>query len=343
MMSLEERIGALIQLGRRLQDLDRPELQAIIRESYRRNPWFIPENTRRALTAVRDAFLEEENLRKWLSSYEIPANNLARKVGLVMAGNIPLVGLQDVLAVFVAGHHALIKLSDKDAHLLPFLLGCLAEIDPRTREYFQIVPQLKDFEAVIATGSDNSARYFEAYFGKYPHIIRRNRNGLAVLTGTENREELQALADDVFLYFGLGCRNVAKLYVPEDYSLPSLLEVFDEYEHLLQHNKYRNNFDYNLTLLLLNKEPHLQGKSILLKEDPGFQSRIGMLHYQAYRSREEVQAELQNQRDRIQCLAAAGEWPGLPRVAFGQTQRPSLSDYPDGVDTLAFLLSLNNA
>jgi hypothetical protein len=339
-MTLKERIEALSQLGNHLQGKDE-YLDAIIQRTYYNNLWFTRENQERAIRAIAGEFLNKEKLEAWASRYHIAGNSSGKTVGMVMAGNLPLVGFHDVVCTFIAGHRVKIKLSEKDKFLLPYLLELLTRFNPSAKPYFEIVDMLKGFGAVIATGSDNSARYFEAYFGKYPHIIRRNRNGVAVIDGTESDEELHALGKDVFRYFGLGCRNVSKMYVPVGYDFQRLLESLHDYREIVLHDKYKNNFDYNLALLLLNRTPFYNNGSILLTENPSIASRIAMLHYEFYESTAALESELKSREKEIQCIVAKPGLTDLPVIAFGKTQEPTLEDYPDGVDVMAFLAGLS--
>ena len=232
-----------------------------------------------------------------------------------------------------------IRLSSKDDELFPFVLDTLAAIDPSSRETIALVDTLKDFDAVVATGSNNTNRYFEYYFRSYPKILRRNRNSVAILTGDETPEQLDALADDIFLYFGFGCRNVSKLFVPAGYDVKQLFPVFEKkYKWLHNHNKYMNNYDYNRTLLMLNKTPHLANEFIMLIENAAIPSSIATLHYETWHDDRVVNTQLKHHVADIQCLVAASpdRW-SLPSVAFGQSQKPGLADYADGVDTLGFL------
>lgn len=338
-MELNERLAALVQLGLRLKQDDEYR-EAVIHRAWHHNAWFTKENQRLALESIARHMLDAEKLEQWLKAYTVAEPGQIRTVGLVLAGNIPLVGFHDVLCVFVAGHRAMIKLSDKDPYLLPFLLKRLAEIDPRTRDYFMIVEQLSGFEAVIATGSNNSSRYFTAYFGKYPHIIRRNRNAVAILDGAETDAELLALGQDVFQYFGLGCRNVAKLYVPEGYHFDPLLTALHEYREIVNHTKYKNNFDYNYALFLLNKVAYQANGCVILTENPAIQSHIAGLHYEYYAEEAVLVSQLQAQEEEIQCVMSRKPLDNLETFRFGQAQQPELWDYADGVDTMQFLLAL---
>lgn len=338
-MTLKERLEALAALGRHLRGKDE-YLDALIHRTYFNNLWFTKENQERAIQAIAAEFLDGEKLKNWAADYALTDVPSDKVVGLIMAGNLPLVGFHDLICTFVTGYKAKIKLSDKDKFLLPYLLKLLARFNPAAEAFFEIVERLKDFDAVIATGSDNSTRYFEAYFGKYPHIIRHNRNGIAVLDGSETDEELHALGKDVFRYFGLGCRNVSKLYVPKNYDFQRLLERLNDFQEIILHDKYKNNFDYNIALLILNRTAFMNNGCILLTEDPTIPSRIAMLNYEFYEEKTTLEKELRNRSREIQCIAAR---PGLlnqPLTPFGKTQEPRLADYPDGVDVMAFLGTL---
>lgn len=338
-LPLEVRIQLLIRLGQHLSTTDEL-LDAHIHRTSFHNGWFTKENQKQALEAIRTRFLEETALRNWVNTYNWKEPSSPQTVGIVMAGNIPLVGFHDLLCVFISGHRAVIKLSERDPYVIPYLLQLICKWEARATAYFQFVERLKDYDAVIATGSNNTARYFEAYFSKVPHIIRRNRHGVAVLNGQESADELHALGKDVFRYFGLGCRNVAKLYVPKGYEFDPLLEALHRYNQIINHPKYKNNFDYNYSLLVLNKEPFLVNGCIMLLERPEIQSRIAQLHYSYYKDASSLGAELQAQRDAIQLVVSQNGLPDVPTRAFGAAQEPSLQDYADGVDTLQFLLKL---
>ena len=338
-MKLEDRIAVLDQLGRQLREEDE-FLTALMKRTTFHNGWFTLAAQERALRAVANEFLNGDRLREWVAAYpnlHSPAPRRQQTVGLVLAGNIPLVGLHDIVAVFLAGHGAQIKLSSKDPYVLPYLLRQLVKIDPATEPYFEVVENLHDFDAIIATGSNNSSRYFEAYFGKYPHIIRRNRNAVAVLTGDESREELHRLGDDIFSYFGLGCRNVSKLYVPRDYDFAPLLEELHAWKELQNHTKWKNNFDYNFALLTLNKEAFLHNGAVILREDEGLASHIAGLYYAYYADLGAAAQEIRDRAGEIQLVVARPGTLPLPTFDFGSAQQPALTDYADGVDTLAFL------
>lgn len=340
-MKATARFKALVQLGEQVRADEDGFLAATIKRTAMHNPWFTEENQRQAIDAITEQMLNPDKLRAWWDKYAITEPVQQHRIGLVLAGNLPLVGFHDVLCVFASGHQAVIKLSEKDPYLLPAMLRSLKQVAPDAEQYFSTVEKLSDFDAVIATGSNNSARYFEAYFGRYPHIIRRNRNGIAVLTGEESPEELLALGRDVFDYFGLGCRNVAKLYLPEGYQFEPLLEALHQYRTIVNHTKYKNNFDYNYALYVLNKVAYQANGCVILTENPSLQSPISCLHYEYYSDLAALEANLQQKQDQIQLVVSKHDFSGVPVFPFGEAQQPALDDYADGVDTMAFLLTLS--
>lgn len=331
-MNNTEKIAALVRLRQYLAT-DTPALQTVKEQAFFANGWFTPASINTAVQNICQYFLDEALLLRWLETYPRLGMQAPRTVGIVAAGNIPLVSFHDWLCGFVSGHRVKLKLSSKDSVLMTHLLEKIAEWYPAFAE--QTVPSdmLKNCDAYIATGSNNSARYFEYYFSKFPHIIRRNRTSAALLTGRETEAELQALADDVMMYFGLGCRNVTKVFVPEGYDFTPLLQALEKYDSLMDHHKYKNNYDYNLALMLLNSAAYLTNGSILLRESDSLFSPISVLHYSYYKDAGAMAAGLLANED-LQCLAGHGFTP------FGRTQQPSLTDYADGVDTMAFLEAL---
>ncbi len=340
-IALADRLNALAQLGDQIL-IGNDYLDAVVHRTAHTNSWFTKENQYQALQAIARDMLNKDLLLEWVNRYESTFEPTAQKqVGLVLAGNIPLVGFHDWLAVFVSGHHALVKLSDKDAYLLPGLLHLLGKLDERIPATTQFVEKLSGFDAVIATGSNNSARYFEAYFGKYPHIIRRNRNAVGVLSGKETAEDWEGLAQDIFQFFGLGCRNVSKLYVPEGYTFEPLLEYLHTYNAIVYHEKYKNNFDYQLAMDLLNKAPHLNNGCLILHENEQLASPIATVHFQYYHELKAVEQELEKRQDEIQCVVAREGLLDQPTFPFGKAQHPALWDYADGADTLSFLEALD--
>lgn len=300
------------------------------------NGWFEEVQVRRAIHAISD-WLNEVDLKSWLSQYSW--NDKPKRVAVIMAGNIPLVGFHDFASVLLSGNKILAKLSSDDKHLLPLIGEMLIYLNPEFTERIAFAEsRLDGFDAIIATGSDNSARYFDHYFSKYPNIIRKNRNSVAVLNGEETKESLIALGDDIFAYYGLGCRNVSKIYVPTSYDFKGLFEALYEYKSVVDNKKYANNYDYYRALYLMGANEMLENGFLLLKEDKSIASPISMLHYEFYEDVAKLETELQTQKEQIQCVVSEG---GIVKsFDLGQAQCPALTDYADGVDTMAFLTSL---
>lgn len=332
MTDIPNKILALSRLAGFL-DPANEQLDYYLASAANENAWFTPAFVRFSMDKLAGAFLQEQKLRDWLSAYPALPVPAPKTIGLTMAGNIPMVGFHDLLCVYMSGHRAKVKLSSKDAVLMRMLAERLAEYDPAFSAQIIFAEQLKACDAYIATGSNNTSRYFEAYFAGYPHIIRRNRTSVAVLDGSETREQLGALAVDVFAYFGLGCRNVTQIQVPRGYDFTLLLEAFEPYRHLIDHHRYRNNYDYYLAIYLLNKVPYLSNDFVLLVENALPFSAVSVLHYAYYDDKPALLAALQ-QDENVQCIVAP------EAVPFGQAQSPALADYADGVDTMAFLSAL---
>ncbi|MBL7737629.1 MAG: acyl-CoA reductase [Chitinophagaceae bacterium] len=332
-MILRSRIELLVRLGEYIVS-DEPAWVEAKKKAGHENGWFIPEFVNLATQSVARSFLQKDILEKWAAAYQLPAENKKpTTVGIIMAGNIPLVGFHDLLCVFITGNKAVIKPSSKDDTLIRHLVEKMGSWNDEVRTWILFADILKHCDAYIATGSNNSAGYFEYYFKKYPHIIRRNRTSVAVLSGDETKEELLQLADDVYLYFGLGCRNVTKIYVPKDYDFIPLLKAFDKYNYLADNHKYKNNYDYNLAIHILNKKIYMSNPSILLVEDSSPFSPVSQLHYEFYDNTNELASSLK-QNTSIQCIAGKGFVP------FGQAQHPRIDDYADGADTMDFLARL---
>lgn len=329
-MNLPQRISMLVQLGEWMLSEEEDWLKAK-ENAEMENGWFTPGFIQQAVSHIAHHWLRKESLEQWAKEESTPLEREApRLIGIVMAGNIPLVGFHDWLAVYIAGHRSLIKLSSKDQALFSAILQKLSTWEPQLGTDHRVAERLSGCDAYIATGSNNSSRYFEYYFGKYPHIIRRNRTSVALLGGRETPAQLEALADDVHGYFGLGCRNVTKLYVPEGYDFVPLLDAFKKYAFLADHHKYKNNYDYILALCILNKKYYMTNGSILLLEDTRFFAPVSQLNYEFYSNQNEVVTSLKDHPE-LQCLVGEG---GLP---FGQSQQPALHDYADGVNSLSFL------
>ena len=332
-MDLQQRVVLLKKLGVFLLSGDE-KWASVKRRASHDNAWFIPEFVDHQLRHIAHEFLSGDNLETWIGQYDVPETREAPKnVGIVMAGNIPLAGFHDFLAAFISGHAQTIKPSSKDSVLIRGIVDQLTEWEPRCADYVSFSEMLKNRDAYIATGSNNSGRYFDYYFSKYPHIIRRNRTSVAILTGNETLQDLEKLADDVYLYFGLGCRNVTKIYVPKDYDFLPLLNSFRKYNALSDNHKYQNNYDYQLAILIINKMYYMTNGSVLLQENKSLFSPISQLHYEFYNDISEVSSFLNGNTD-IQCVVSKNDVP------FGLAQQPALNDYADKADTLKFLLEI---
>ena len=341
MVSLEKRIAAFEKLGLEFENAFNNPFSALgqLAETvHAHNGWFTPQNVKFAYKQWAEA-LSKENLIAWVSAYDLnPA--ISKSVGLIMAGNIPMVGLHDLISVLISGNRAQVKLSSKDTVLMRKVIALLLEIEPAFAEYITVEEHImKGFDAVIATGSNNTSRYFDYYFGKYPHIIRQNRTSIAILTGKETVEELRNLGWDIFRYFGLGCRSVTKIFVPKGYDFTQFFESLNPFAFVLENNKYVNNYDYNKSIFLLNRTPHLDNGFLLLQENTGLFTPAAMLYYEEYESLAAAKENLEASKDQIQCVVSIAkeiENSLLP----GDSQSPTLIDYADGVDTLKFLIGL---
>jgi hypothetical protein len=316
------------------------ELNAIIEDEHYYNAWFTPESVAHAVKSIGQ-MLNRADLLTWLSRYDIEQNDGGKKVGLILAGNIPLVGFHDVLCVLITGNHALIKASSQDARLVKYVLTRLVTIEQSFKDQYTFTERLENFDAIIATGSNNTSRYFEFYFSKVPHIIRKNRNSVAVLDGHETKEQLHELGHDIFDYYGLGCRNVSKLLVPKDYDFIPFFEAIEPYNLIINHHKYNNNYDYNKSIYLVNRDKHLDNGFLLVKADERMVSPLAVLFYEEYEDSNSATELLIRESENIQCIVSS-----LPLnvsnqvVNFGKSQQPALWDYADGIDTMDFLTKL---
>ncbi len=331
-MNLVERINLLEKLGHYLVN-NSAELSSIKQKAYEKNKWFTEEFVNLSLQNISSQFLDRSKLEEWVNHYHLDDNIKSQNVGIVMAGNIPLVGFHDFLCVFISGHKQSIKLSEKDSVLMKHLIEKLIAWDNEVEGIVQISDLLKNCEAYIATGSNNSSRYFKYYFGKYPSIIRGNKTSVALLSGKESGGELSLLADDVHTYFGLGCRNVTKLYVPEGYDFIPVLNAFRKYNYFEDHTKYKNNYDYNLALLLMNNKKYMTNENIILLEDDNIFSPVSQLHYTFYTDKNVIPVDL-IKNENVQCIV------GNEFTPFGKSQKPGLFDYADRTDVMEFLLAL---
>lgn len=329
-MHTDDRIKAFALLGKKIAQLSPEEFEQIALRAKAINGWFSEQSIQQALEGI-SYMLNEEKLTEWTSNYQLESVS-PKVVGVVMAGNIPMVGFHDLLCVLITGHFAAIKLSSSDEVLMRQLIDWLIEIEPRIKKNIEIREKLTDTDAVIATGSDNTARYFEYYFRDIPHIIRKNRTSIAILNGNETPEEIKALGKDIFSYYGLGCRNVSKVFTPKGFELTELFPHFEDFQYVIENHKYRNNYDYYKSIFLVNKTPHLDTGFLLVNTSDDLVSPISVLYHQAYEARETLDQLLASQKTKIQCIV--GE-EGTP---FGQTQLPELWDYADDVDTVKFLL-----
>lgn len=336
-MILPERLAAFVKLGEKLKYMDPEQKENLLFRARNSNSWFDERNVTHALNGII-YLLDKQNLVDWLFVYKLEPKS-PKKVGVVMAGNIPLVGFHDFLCVLLAGHHLYAKLSSDDSVLLKLIAQWLIEVEPRFSESIHFVGLLKEADAIIATGSDNTARYFEYYFGQKPHIIRYNRTSLGILAGSETPEDFRGLAEDIFSYYGLGCRNVSKLFVPAGYSFIPFFDAIESFKYILDQNKYQNNYDYNKSILLVNRSPHLDNGFLLLSENENLVSPISVIFYQPYNSPEHLKQLLEEVQEKTQVLVSAKGW--YPdSFSFGQAQCPAVWDYADGVDTMAFLSNL---
>lgn len=344
-MELEKRIETFSELGFILrsavagkQGSFTGRISDLISNQHLKNPWFTPGNMQLAIESIANE-LTKENLLRWTSAY--PALGRTRKpdtIAVIMAGNIPLVGFHDMLSVLITGNKLIARMSSKDIDSVKLITEIIAYVNPSMGQMISLTEsQVSDFDAIIATGSDNSARYFNYYFGKYPHIIRRNRNSVAVIDETETNIELEGLGNDIFSFFGLGCRSVSKIYIPNNYPVARLANAFDKYNTFVSHSKYANNYDFNKALYIVNRNEFIDTGYLLIKEDKLMTSPVSVLHFEYYSSNESLRKELLAESDRIQCIVGHGYLP------FGKSQMPALWDYADGCDTLDFQLKNNFA
>jgi len=335
-MNLDDRINAFVKLGEYFNTNTFSDELFIQVEN--NNPWFVKDNINFSLNQI-SSILTKDNLYNWLSKYpKLKKEKQAKTIAVVTAGNIPLVGFHDFLSVLITGNNILIKLSSKDNLLLKEVAKLLIKIEPKFKNSINFTENImKGFDAIITTGSDNSAKHFQYYFDKYPHIIRKNRNSIAIITGEETKQELENLADDVFMYFGLGCRNVSKIFIPENYDLKNLFEAFTKYEDIIQHNKYANNYDYNRSIYLMNNIKFFEDRHIILKEDINYSSPISVVYYERYKDIEFILSKLKADTDKIQVIIAN---ISEKFIKFGKAQKPDLNDYADNIDTIKFLSGL---
>lgn len=332
---MESKLILLDALGKKFLDKSNDKFSQVKISAERRNRWFTQEFINFALESIAKNFLSKEKIEFWLSKYDLSKLDKTQTIGLILAGNLPLVGFQDIITCFILGVSVKIKLSSKDETLTKFILKELEEIDPNWN--CEIVERLQGFDKVIATGSNNTNRYFEYYFRKVPNLLRNNRNSVAILTGKESDEELFAFADDVFMFFGHGCRNVSRLFLPDGYDITKLFPYFKNYEHLHQHKLYMDNYDYTRTILLMNQTPHFANEFIMLKEENLLQSRLATLNFSFYKSNDDIVHFLKENEQDIQCVVSQNctDWKAF---SFGKAQKPELWDYADNMDVIDFIM-----
>jgi Acyl-CoA reductase (LuxC) len=309
----------------------------LIQLSQSHNGWYTPENVFYAINSWSKA-LSNKNLNEWLSRYSFQ-NTISKNVGIILAGNVPLVGFHDFLTVLITGHKVLVKTSSNDQKLLPFLAKYLISVNENFKDYITFVDgKLENFDAVIATGSNNTARYFEYYFKDKPSIIRKSRNSVAVLDGSESKEQMIALGEDIFRYFGLGCRNVSKLFIPKNYNFDHFFNGMFPYQDVIKYEKYANNYDYNKAVFLMSNFALLDNEFLTIKEDLSYASPISSVFYEYYDDLETLKSRLEIEKEQIQCIVSNNLIKNS--IDFGQTQSPNLWDYADDVDTLEFLMKI---
>lgn len=336
-MNLIERISAFSRLGKQLRTVADMQ-QDVFTKAEIKNKWFTQENIKHALAGIC-YMLDEDKLTKWSSGYSFQHKD-PKVVGIAMAGNIPLVGFHDYLCILMSGHRAQIKLSSQDDLLLPYIHETLLSLEPRFNDQLTWVDKLSGYDAAIATGSDNTGRYFSYYFKEVPHIIRKNRTSCAIVLGEETEDELDALGEDVFTYFGLGCRNVSKIYIPEEYDLIPLLRCWEKFAWITNHNKYANNYTYQKSIHLINQKHFYDNGACLLIEDARLVSPIAVVYYEKYGDQEDLKQRISKWTDKIQCIVSARGWY-QESIAFGKAQTPEVWDYADNIDTMKFLSKLN--
>jgi len=352
-MNLEDRILAFTKLGEFLSQFSRNEIKKAddiahndlffdgfkhqIKLAQEHNGWFTNENVLFAIEGWSNQ-LNNNSFNGWLDKYNFNSN-IAKNVVIIMAGNIPLVGFHDFISVLISGHNVLVKQSSNDKHLLPYLAKYLEHVEPSFKNKITFTEEkLEGFDAVIATGSDNTARYFEYYFKNKPSIIRKNRNSVAIVSGKETKEQLEALSEDIFRYYGLGCRNVSKLFVPKDYEFKDFFEAIYKWHPIINQAKYANNYDYNKAVYLMSEFDMLENGFLMIKKDESYSSPIATLFYEFYESEQQLEDKLNNDKEKIQCIVASNF--AESEIKFGETQTPELWDYADDVDTIEFLLKL---
>ena len=347
-LNFKERIKAFSELGTLFKEnIDKKEnkkfpkwdllLEETIIKSKSYNSWFTIDNLKLSLKNWSDS-LQENNISDWLLKYKIEDKS-SKRIAIIMAGNIPAVGFHDLLCSLLLNFDCLVKLSSDDKFIIPFIVKFLESRNKKLNNKVVFESEkLKNFDGVIATGNNNSHRYFEYYFSKYPNLLRKTRHSIAVLDGNESDEDLSNLSNDIFNYFGLGCRSVSKVFLPRSYDLDFLFNAFFKHKEIINHNKYVNNFDYNKAVYLMSKEKFIENGFLILKEETKLGSPIGCLFYEFYDDKKDIIKLMQNNSDSIQCVASNMDLK--TNIQFGQTQCPTIGDYADNNDTIKFLLKI---
>lgn len=339
-MTFKNRLAVIHQFHQFVNNIiDNPSENIVLQEPKHYNNWFVPENVLQAFKGI-SALTHPDALNTWLTPYNIQDEINVKTVGIVAAGNIPMVSFHDVLSTYLVGHKVHIKLAKEDTYLMTFVINKLNELANTQTPSIEIVHQLRDIDAIIATGSNNSARYFEHYFAKYPNIIRKSRSSVAILTGKETEKDFLALARDIFDYFGLGCRNVSKLYVPRGYDFIPLFDAIEPFGYVFDHHKYKNNYDYQKSIYLLNQVKHFDNGFLLIKEDLALATPVSVVNYEYYDTIQELSLKLASISEQIQCIVGSENDP-ISTVNFGFSQLPSPLDYADGVDIIEFLQTIS--
>ena len=346
-MNLNNRITLFVKLGRffsdyinnNLESLEKNKFDKAINESILHNSFFSKKNILKSLLSWSNV-LTKKSIHNFLSNYLIKIKKREKKIAIIMAGNIPLVGFHDFFCVIISGNFAVIKLSSKDSHLFKFILSFLVKENPDFSTKFDVVEnKLQIFDAVIATGNNISANQFELYFKKYPKIIRKNRHSIAILNGNETKKEIELLANDIFYYYGLGCRNVSKIFIPNNYNLDILFKSFVLWNEVINKNSYANNYNYYRAIYLLNKEVFFDNGFVLFKESEKIGSPVGTIYFEYYKSDNQIKEMIKKNNEKIQCIVSNNNYPKT--IKFGETQMPNLNDFADDIDTFNFLLKLN--
>ncbi len=336
-MDFIKRTNAFIELGSRLKNIDRKVFDEVIDRASYKNPWFTHDNVTLSFNGLIN-YLDEKKIGAWVDKYDFSQVS-SKKIGVVMAGNIPMVGMHDMICILISGHRIIAKLSSQDDVLIPYIADELIKIEPEFKDAIEFVDQLKGMDAVIATGSNNTSRYFNYYFSKYPNIIRKNRTSIAILNGEENPTELKNLGQDIFSYFGLGCRNVSKIYLPQGYNIKELIDNLEGFKEVIHHNKYGNNYFYQRSIFLLNQTPHLDNGFTLFQQNENLASPISVLYYDYYSDVKSLNEQLLPFQDKIQCVVTNME-EIENRIEIGKAQMPEISDYADSIDTMDFLTNI---